>query len=173
MKNHESKYSHLPYRNLLYKNLPKAKRAFHIPHQIKIKVPIYITRDQTVAPWNHLGPFHFHEYHRIAILILTALKHITILHFVYVCLTFEIFRRFNTVTKILIYFNYRHYTLEMIRQKKTPNKISMMFGERAGHHLPAVILAYFGGGKKVSDPKFLRIGNRWVCTREAPLNSPW
>ena len=49
-KNHESKYSHLPYRNLPYKNLPKAKSAFHIPHQIKIKVSIYITRDQTVAP---------------------------------------------------------------------------------------------------------------------------
>ena len=49
-KNRESKYSHLPYRNLPYKNLPKAKSAFHIPHQIKIKVSIYITRDQTVAP---------------------------------------------------------------------------------------------------------------------------
>jgi hypothetical protein len=70
----ESKYSHLLYRNLPYKNLPKAKSAFHIPHQIKIKVSIYITRDQTVALWHNLGLSHFHDCHRIAILI-TALKH--------------------------------------------------------------------------------------------------
>ena len=82
-KNHESKYSHC-------KNIPTAKSAFHIPHQIKIKVSIYITRDQTVALWQHLGPSHFHVCHRIAILF-TALKHITIVHFVFLSITFEYF----------------------------------------------------------------------------------
>ena len=82
-KNHESKYSHC-------ENIPTAKSAFHIPHQIKIKVSIYITRDQTVALWQHLGPSHFHVCHRIAILF-TALKHIAIVHFVFLSITFEYF----------------------------------------------------------------------------------
>ena len=108
-KNHESKYSHLPYRNRPYKNLPKAKSALHIPHQIKIKVSIYITRDQTVAPWHWLGPSHFHDYHRIAILI-TAFKHITIVHFVFVSITFQYF---------LSYYGFTSMPLNSVTKKET------------------------------------------------------